>query len=243
LRVNNASAGTSTFTIPASGGGNFGAQFLETATTTGANIGAAGIAGNGSTNVGLYGRSFAPKNSAVNINLFVARNSATSGIGIAGYFTQDTAALSTATAATIIADNGNQANSILIWRDNGTEKGRIADGGNLLLNTTTDNSTLTVNGSVSTAYIAKTANYTATISDYTINCTANTFQVTLPTAVGITGRVYTITNSGAGTITIATTSSQTFTNVVATPTTLTMAAVGTRQVQSDGANWLLIVSL
>ncbi len=92
-------------------------------------------------------------------------------------------------------------------------------------------------------YIAKTATYTATADDRTINCTSGTFTVTLPTSVGITGRVYIITNSGAGTITVGTTTSQTFTNVTATPTTLTMATVGTRMVQSDGANWLLISSL
>jgi hypothetical protein len=35
-----------------------------------------------------------------------------------------------------------------------------------------------------------------------INCTANTFTVTLPTAVGIGGREYTIKNSGSGVITV-----------------------------------------
>lgn len=89
-------------------------------------------------------------------------------------------------------------------------------------------------------YIAKTGTYTATSADYLINCTANTFTVTLPTAVGITGRVYEIVNSGAGTITIGTTSSQTFTNVTATPTTLTLltAAGKAVKVMSDGANWM-----
>lgn len=101
-------------------------------------------------------------------------------------------------------------------------------------------STLDVRGSFSAAYVAKTANYTATVSDYTIECTANTFDVTLPTAVGIAGRVYVVANSGAGTITIKTTSSQTFVNVAATPTTLTLAAVGSYMVQSNGANWLVI---
>lgn len=101
-------------------------------------------------------------------------------------------------------------------------------------------STLDVRGSFSVAYVAKTANYTATVSDHTIECTANTFQVTLPTAVGITGRIYVVVNSGAGTITIGTTSSQTFVNVVATPTTLTLAAVGSYRVQSNGANWMVI---
>lgn len=110
---------------------------------------------------------------------------------------------------------------------------------------------LSVNGSLANtagdilpAYVAKTGTYTATASDYTINCTANTFTVTLPTAIGITGRIYKIVNSGSGTITIGTTSSQTFTNINATPTTLSLAAVGAGaitqyEVQSNGANWLV----
>lgn len=118
-----------------------------------------------------------------------------------------------------------------------------ASGGSVGIGNSAPTSLLHVSGSFSAGYVAKTANYTATIADYTINCTANTFQVTLPTAVGIAGRLYVITNSGAGTITVGTTSSETFANVVATPTTLTMAAVGSRTVQSDGANWLLLSSL
>lgn len=108
---------------------------------------------------------------------------------------------------------------------------------------TNTHSTLQTSGSFATGYVAKTANYTATATDETIECTSGTFQVTLPTAVGITGRQYTIVNSGAGTITIGTTSSQTFVNFTATPTTLTMATLGTRVVKSNGTNWMLISSL
>jgi len=115
-------------------------------------------------------------------------------------------------------------------------------GGNVAVGDTMAKSTLQVNGSFSTGYVAKTANYTATIDDYTINCTANTFAVTLPASTNIVGRFYTITNSGAGTITIDA-NAETFTNVVGTPTTLTMATVGTRVIQATGAGWLLISSL
>ncbi len=59
------------------------------------------------------------------------------------------------------------------------------------------------------AYVEKTANYTATISDYTINCTSGSFTVTLPTAIGRT-RIFIVKNSGAGTITMASTLGQTF---------------------------------
>lgn len=88
------------------------------------------------------------------------------------------------------------------------------------------------------AYVAKTGTYTLTATDYTIDCTTGTFTVTLPTAVGaaITGREYVIKNSGAGTITVATTSSQTIDGA----TTKTLAAGTAIKVQSNGANWIII---
>lgn len=92
-------------------------------------------------------------------------------------------------------------------------------------------------------YVAKTANYTATISDFTINCTANTFTVTLPASTSIIGRIYYIINSGAGTITISTSGGETFLNVTATPTTLSMATVGATGVQATGGGWVRLSSL
>lgn len=107
----------------------------------------------------------------------------------------------------------------------------------------TPTSTLQSGGSFATGYVAKSANYTATINDYTIECTSGTFQVTLPTAVAITGRIYTVVNSGAGTITLGTTSSEVFVNVVATPTSISKATIGTLIVQSNGTGWMLISNL
>lgn len=46
------------------------------------------------------------------------------------------------------------------------------------------------------------SSYAIDNSDCVINCTANTFTVTLPTAVGIEGQYFIIKNSGAGVITI-----------------------------------------
>lgn len=131
---------------------------------------------------------------------------------------------------------------------NSVKRMTVASTGEVMMSTslfvgnvaTTPTSTLQSGGSFAGAYVSKSANYTATVSDFTIECTANTFTVTLPTAVGIAGRIYNIANSGAGVITIGTTSSQTFVNVVATPTTLTLSAVGNYQVQSNGANWLVL---
>lgn len=134
---------------------------------------------------------------------------------------------------------------------------RLTWGGNSIVNmgsvglvvdhtstTVTATSTLQTAGSFATAYRAITALRTLDATDHTINCTANTFTVTLPTAASITGRQYTIVNSGSGTITIGTTSSQTFANINATPTTLTLAPVGvgaivSYTVVSNGANWIV----
>lgn len=52
-------------------------------------------------------------------------------------------------------------------------------------------------------YTAITGVYIALPNDCVIDCTANTFTVTLPTAEGIQGQVYTVKNSGAGVITVA----------------------------------------
>lgn len=98
-------------------------------------------------------------------------------------------------------------------------------------------------GATRHAYVAKTALYTLTAADYTVEVTSGTHTQTLPTAVGIAGRVYVITNSGSGTVTVGTTSSQTFVNVTATPTTLTLNQFSTVMVQSNGANWLRLTSL
>lgn len=45
--------------------------------------------------------------------------------------------------------------------------------------------------------------YTITALDCIVDCTANTFTVTLPTASGIQGQVFIVKNSGTGVITVA----------------------------------------
>jgi len=85
-------------------------------------------------------------------------------------------------------------------------------------------------------YVAKTGTYTITDTDFTIDCTSNTFTVTLPTAVGRKGKIYEIKNSGTGTITLATTSSQTIDGA----TTKSLAQYNSYTVQSNNANWIII---
>lgn len=109
------------------------------------------------------------------------------------------------------------------------------------INTIAPNSTFQVNGSFAAAYVAKTINYTATASDYTISAdgTSGAFAITLPTAVGITGRIYVIRKSDASgnTITVSTTSSQQI-NGSATYTLGTQYKYVT--VQSSGSAWMII---
>ena len=95
---------------------------------------------------------------------------------------------------------------------------------------------LKLNGVIAPSYIAKTANFTATSLTSTIDFT-NTITITLPTAVGNSGRFHTIKNSGTGVITIATTSSQTI-DGAATQSLATQWSKIT--VQSTGANWIII---
>lgn len=85
-------------------------------------------------------------------------------------------------------------------------------------------------------YVTKTATYSILFVDDFIDCTANSFTVTLPTAVGYTDKNYTVHNSGTGLITIASTSSQTFENFT------TLSPGETVTFKSDGANYKVVSS-
>jgi len=104
--------------------------------------------------------------------------------------------------------------------------------------TGTPNSKIQIVGSLSLSYIAKTANYTLTVSDYTVDCTTNTFTITLPTAVGVSGRIYNIKNTGTGVITVNTTSSQTIDQYASGA--INLVQWENLQVQSNNANWIII---
>jgi hypothetical protein len=93
-------------------------------------------------------------------------------------------------------------------------------------------------GSISLPYKNISGTYTATYLDHTIICTSGTFTITLPTAVNVsnTGVEFEIFNAGAGTITIATTSSQTING--STTRTLNTQNTGFK-VQSNNANWIV----
>jgi hypothetical protein len=58
-------------------------------------------------------------------------------------------------------------------------------------------------GALKVKYTPVSGTYTATAGDCVVDCTANTFTVTLPTAIGLQGQIFTVKNSGAGVITVA----------------------------------------
>lgn len=92
--------------------------------------------------------------------------------------------------------------------------------------------------SFTAGYIEKSATYTITTSDFLVNCTSGTFTVTLPTAVGTVkpnGRIYVVKNSGAGTITVATTSAQTIDGGA----TANISAGSSVNFMSTGSNWII----
>lgn len=85
-------------------------------------------------------------------------------------------------------------------------------------------------------YIGRTSTYAVVATDWLVEATSGTFTVTLPTAVGAAGRDYVIKNSGTGTITLATTSSQTIDLVL----TQTITSGSSITVVSNGTNWVIV---
>lgn len=79
-------------------------------------------------------------------------------------------------------------------------------------------------------------NYTVLTTDRIVKVTASGKTVTLPTSVGNTGREFIINNASPGSVTVATTSSQT----ISAQLTQTLPAYSSMTVYSDGANYWII---
>jgi hypothetical protein len=93
-------------------------------------------------------------------------------------------------------------------------------------------------GSIVLPYATANTTYAIKTSDYLVNFTTGTFTATLPTAVGCTGKHYSLKNSGTGVVTIATISSQTIDDV----STLPLNPKATITIVSTGANWIIKVN-
>ncbi len=105
----------------------------------------------------------------------------------------------------------------------------------------TPSSTLQVGGSLGTAIVTKTANYTASGNDYTILCnnTSAPITISLPTAVGCTGRIYVIKKiSPAGnTVTVDGYLAET---IDGSSTYLLTPQYSVVRIQSDGTSWWVL---
>ena len=87
------------------------------------------------------------------------------------------------------------------------------------------------------SYAAKSGNYTIVPStDAVINATGSV-TITLPTAVGLSGRSFVIKNSGTATVTVATTSSQTIDGATTARLSVPYTSI---TVLSTNANWIII---
>ena len=140
----------------------------------------------------------------------------------------------------------NPRNGYTRFATNNLERLQITAAGRILMGVTlpADNGVdeLQVNGSISgigfkQAYVLKTSAYTATDDDYVIDCTLGTYTVNLFTAVGNTGRILIIKNSGVGTITVDGNASETIDGAA---TYAISVQYGTIQIMSDGTNWKII---
>lgn len=222
-------------------------------------------AGGGGTPAGNYGDLQLNRNSAfatpasdsliytTALGLFV-NNRFQAKMGAGGYVTINDGGLGTPYMGVWFAQTPT-INSAGIWSDGSVLISDVPTGGYLsdrvqnaeithttvtgmfIGGSTSPTSTLHVGGSFASSYVAKTGTYTASATDYTIDCTSGTFTVNLPTAVGITGRIYVVKNSGAGTITIDGNASETIDGATTQAISVQYKSF---TIQSNGANWIII---
>jgi len=119
----------------------------------------------------------------------------------------------------------------------GTEQVEIVQSGVSVRTTTQDIADLsTIGSNFRLTYRHVSNTYNVSLVDAVIDC-SGTFTVTLPTAVGIVGKVYIIKNSGTGIISIACFDSETIDGLVTRHSDVQYQAI---MVVSDGANWKVI---
>jgi len=124
----------------------------------------------------------------------------------------------TFTAAVVTVPQGNKH-----WRDNpNVLKTSIDDNGHLYY----------------PVIQTKTANYSILGTDDIVICTSGSFTVTLPTAAARSGKPFIVKNTGSGSITMASTSSQTIDGLTASSTVLVQ--YDSLTFVSDGANWVIV---
>ena len=129
-------------------------------------------------------------------------------------------------------------NDNLSFKTNSNTRVSIEQDGNVGIGTTSPSSMLSVAGSLSLPISAKTSDYTATGSDYTIliNASSNNVTITLPAVSGIAGRIYVIKRAdGSGNnAVVASNGSETIDNSTAN---VILSAGQCITLQTDGIGW------
>lgn len=92
-------------------------------------------------------------------------------------------------------------------------------------------------GTTTLPFTNQTSAYVVDNLDCVVNCTANTFTVTLPTAVGIEGQYFIIKNSGTGSITVDADGTETIDGLANKLLAIQNESI---TVVSDGANWIIV---
>jgi hypothetical protein len=117
----------------------------------------------------------------------------------------------------------------------------ITGAGNVGINATAPNSTLQVTGSLAMSVTTKTANATVAAIDFTVLCNnpAGSITITLPSAVGIGGRIYIIkkTSAAGNNVTVVCIGAQTIDGSAAYTLINQFSSI---MIQSDGVNWGII---
>lgn len=83
----------------------------------------------------------------------------------------------------------------------------------------------------------KSGAYVIDNTDCVINCTANTFTVTLPTAVGVEGQFFIVKNSGTGIVTVDGDGSETIDGQANKKLAVQYESI---TVVSNGVNWVVV---
>ena len=90
-------------------------------------------------------------------------------------------------------------------------------------------------GGVTFPLVQVTGTYVVTSTDYFVDATSGTFTISLPTSVGISGKIYQIKNSGNGVITVDPNGTETIDG----QSTVTLTQNQSLYIVSNGTNWLI----
>lgn len=133
---------------------------------------------------------------------------------------------------------GTMSNTAIHWTFNNSDAGILTSSNSWTLgNGNQPNAKVDIQGSLALKYTATATGITLDLNNNSVDVTATGQTITLPTAVGITGRTYIIKLTASGSATVATTSSQTIDG----STTYSLSAQYKYvTVQSNGANWNII---